>query len=779
MTATPYADAAPTYQARGWSPVPLPTRRKSPPPTGWTGYAAPMASAADVHEWAANGHGRGNVGLRTPETVLGLDLDAYDGKPGLETMLAAVERLGQLPPTWRSTSRDPGNPSGIRFYRVPPGRRWADTLGGEGSGVEVIHYGHRYAVAAPSLHPDSGAAYGWYDAEGNPSDAPGVADLPDLPPAWVAELDAGDAADRGAKADLLPEDVRTWLAENTPGNQPCRYLERVLADAEAALSRDASRHDAACKLSGRIIRAADQGHIGAGVALDTLKSLWLAALRRGKARDADAGEWERMITGAVALAVAAPTSPLDKGCCRPAVDVLAPETPTPSAVVEPPDGVGRHEDDPPGPVPGASWQPVDLADTLAGLLAGTITRHAPSVGRRDDGAALFYPGKVNGVAGASGSGKTWTALHAAAQELAAGSTVIYVDLEDDAAGVVGRLLDIGADPAVIGERFRYVSPDESYGLAARTFLEALVVDLAPSLVVIDSTGESMALDGAKPNDDDDTARWFRRLPTALARRGPAVVVLDHVIKADDGGLWPIGSQRKRAAINGAQYMQTTLRPFAKDTAGAAKLVCAKDRHGNYRPGQKVADLAVTPAGDRLEVELRTPEAATTTAGETFRPTGYMERVSNALRLAGEPLTFNGITDRVTGKRQVIRTAVDVLIAEGHITTEPGPRSSTLHTLAKPFHETEDNREPVDRQVSPIPLVTGSGSLEGEPGTSHLTGSGNQWGTSGEPVTEPAPQRTCTDCRADLSDRPPGVRTCPPCADARIARARANLEEVTP
>jgi hypothetical protein len=63
----------------------------------------------------------------------------------------------------------------------------------------------------------------------------------------------------------------------------------------------------------------------------------------------------------------------------------------------------------------------------------------------------------------------------------------------------------------------------------------------------------MALDGAKPNDDD-TARWFRGLPAA-ARLGPAVVVIDHVVKSDEGGLWPIGSQRKagsdlRRAVHG-------------------------------------------------------------------------------------------------------------------------------------------------------------------------------------------------------------------------------------
>lgn len=145
MSATPYADAAADYKRRGWSPVPLPPGCKKPPPTDWTGYAAPYASGADVHDWASNSHATGNIGLRMPETVLGLDPDAYDGKPGLETMLAAVDRLGPLPPSPRSSSRPDDPVSGIRFYRVPARRRWADVLG---PGVEIIHYGHRYAVAA-------------------------------------------------------------------------------------------------------------------------------------------------------------------------------------------------------------------------------------------------------------------------------------------------------------------------------------------------------------------------------------------------------------------------------------------------------------------------------------------------------------------------------------------------------------------------------------------------------------------------------------------------------
>lgn len=345
------------------------------------------------------------------------------------------------------------------------------------------------------------------------------------------------------------------------------------------------------------------------------------------------------------------------------------------------------------PAPGSSWAPRDLGDVVAGLLTGTITRAQPTVGERSDGRALFYAGKVNGVAGPSGSGKSWAGIHACREQIERGHHAVYVDLEDDDIGVVGRLLDIGCDPDAVLGFFHYIRPDESFTDASAQQLAETLTAHAPTLVVIDSTGESMALDGAKPNDDDDTARWFRRLPTAVANRGPAVVVLDHVVKADDGGLWPIGSQRKRAAISGAQYMQAVVRPFSKDTPGAAKLVCAKDRHGNYRQGEKVAELTVTPlgdgAGDGVDLQLRAPSEASQDGQASFRPTALMERVSEALATAGCALGIREIDRRVTGKQEHITLALDILVREGHVDMAAGARNAKLHTLVKPYRQADD------------------------------------------------------------------------------------------
>ena len=41
-----------------------------------------------------------------------------------------------------------------------------------------------------------------------------------------------------------------------------------------------------------------------------------------------------------------------------------------------------------------SWVERDLSGVVEGLLTGTITRPLPTVGRRSDGACLFYPGRV-------------------------------------------------------------------------------------------------------------------------------------------------------------------------------------------------------------------------------------------------------------------------------------------------------------------------------------------------------------------------------------------------
>lgn len=184
----PYALAARDYLDRGWSPIPV--VGKDAPEPGFTGANGAVVTMDQVLQWSSPGfaQGRRNVGLRQIDTV-GIDVDAYDGRKGAETFAAAVAKLGLLPPTWSSTARGAGQPSRILFYQVPPGVDPGEAQGRIkeyfGKNIDIIRRGHRYAIVAPSLHPE-GWRYCWYDPNGVPSDVPPKRDeLPFLPAAWL------------------------------------------------------------------------------------------------------------------------------------------------------------------------------------------------------------------------------------------------------------------------------------------------------------------------------------------------------------------------------------------------------------------------------------------------------------------------------------------------------------------------------------------------------------------------------------------------------------------
>ncbi len=338
---------------------------------------------------------------------------------------------------------------------------------------------------------------------------------------------------------------------------------------------------------------------------------------------------------------------------------------------------------------GLTWAPADLQSVVASLLNGTVQRPEPTLGRRSDGAALLYAGRVNSLISESGGAKTWVALEACRQELQVGHHVVFVDFEDHAEGIVARLLDLGAAPDAVVERFRYVCPQEPFSIAAESRLAAVLVESRPTLVVIDSVGESMALDGIRPNDDDQVARWYRRLPRRVAAAGPAVLGLDHVTKSGEGrGLFAIGSQRKRAAVSGASYMLETVLDFGKGRTGSARLVVAKDRHGTYVQGQTAATFVLGPAsqGDRdglLESRLEAPSAASI-APASLRPTRLMERVSRYVE--DHPGASGNDIDRARlGKADYVRKATGVLVTEGWLRVERvGP--AMRHRSERPFRE---------------------------------------------------------------------------------------------
>jgi|GEM_PF-1028154 len=336
--------------------------------------------------------------------------------------------------------------------------------------------------------------------------------------------------------------------------------------------------------------------------------------------------------------------------------------------------------------PASSWLPQQMSDIVSGLVSGTLDRPRPTVGRLADGSHCLYRGAVNGLAGESGSGKTWTALACARAELEDGHNVVYIDLEDSAVGIASRLLDLGVPADVIADpgRFSYVRPDEAFRDDVRASFWMLLDLHEPSLVVLDSTGESMALEGTDPNSDDAVARWFKSFASPISNRGPAVLLLDHLPKSDSAATSPIGSQRKRAAISGAQFIQTVGKgmSFAKGRAGAARLTCTKDRHGNFTTGEVVMELIVKPEPSRGEsgvvVSLGPIDS------DEWAPTRHMLDISDFLEAAGAAQSTSAIKKGVKGKAETLITALQVLEGSGYIVASAGARNATEYTSIKPY-----------------------------------------------------------------------------------------------
>jgi len=294
MTDNVYAAAFQQYHEAGWrSILPLPPRAKKHPPGGYSGHKALIPSYPDLQTWADE-RPDSNVGIVMPDNIIGLDVDDYGDKHGGRTLTEYEEKWGELPATFRSTSRGAEDISGIRFFRVPEGLHFD---GGLPPGIEVIQRVHRYAVVWPSIHPE-GRTYRWYDADDNDTGIPGPADFPELPSDWVDGLEKAVI-----EYDLTSGELST-ITSGEPNRVMILALERALQD----LTGGGSRHDVTLQNVGRILRLSDDGHPGAGVVLLKLMNDFVLAIENRADRDAAEDEFRDLISPEIRKKIAATPS---------------------------------------------------------------------------------------------------------------------------------------------------------------------------------------------------------------------------------------------------------------------------------------------------------------------------------------------------------------------------------------------------------------------------------------------------------------------------------------
>ena len=332
----------------------------------------------------------------------------------------------------------------------------------------------------------------------------------------------------------------------------------------------------------------------------------------------------------------------------------------------------------PEPPAESTWRKLDLTDALSGK-----PPEPPEVLRRSDGKHLLYRGRIHWIQGEPESGKSWVSQAGAAQALNDGHNVLYIDFEDDANGVVERLLALGVKTEAIRERFDYRTPHEPLydrhgaatpaGIEFEDDLEAGTYEFA----VIDGVTESLAHHATEIQDNTGVATWANRLPKRVsALTGAAVICIDHVTKSTDGRQhFAIGAQQKLAAVDGAAYGARMVRPFGRaledqPITGQLELTLSKDRRGwlrgRYGKGDVVAVVEVTSWPDgRVDLDINPPP----TAGAIPRDDVKLQADILAHLTVYDGLSKTKIETEVTGNAKAIRDQLKALEARQFITIE--------------------------------------------------------------------------------------------------------------
>lgn len=277
-------------------------------------------------------------------------------------------------------------------------------------------------------------------------------------------------------------------------------------------------------------------------------------------------------------------------------------------------------------------QPLEVA------INSTVLGEKPQWWTREDGAKLVYENRAHSFVGEAESLKSWAALVTAIEFARGGHGVVYVDCESTLDNFARRLKDL--DGADVIEHLAYVRPDEplfektwdktksTWGFveteAAKDFL-AVGRAYQAELLIIDGVTEVMALHGLDINQATDIARYH----SMLLRRWSGKITtieIDHVAKGDFSGggssvsRGAIGSQHKRAGIDGAAYLFT---PVAKGGVGgisSSRVQLIKDREGMVRKDafNKEGDVGlfvIDGRGGSGGVASRLEVRANTEAGE--------------------------------------------------------------------------------------------------------------------------------------------------------------------
>lgn len=304
--------------------------------------------------------------------------------------------------------------------------------------------------------------------------------------------------------------------------------------------------------------------------------------------------------------------------------------------------------------------------------------------------SLFYPTGRNLLYGETGCMKTWVALCAAAEVLWAGRAVLWIDYELTQRAVAKRLVALGCTSEE-RSRFHYCRPSEALAGEGMVYVLTLLKEQDPGLAVVDAFSGALGAACLDDNKNGDVECWWQRDGLVLWGNGArCLLVLDHVNKSEQNrSRYPSGSKRKLEAADLA-YQVEAKKQMGRNPPqnGVLALVTTKDREG-HAP-RKPGNLELRPDAQGGITWQKYPDLPNEAAEAPFRPTCLMERVSRAVEQAGDDgLSRNQTERQVEGKAAAVRTAIDVLVAEGHLVEEAGPRKAKILRPSQAYRQAND------------------------------------------------------------------------------------------
>jgi AAA domain len=275
------------------------------------------------------------------------------------------------------------------------------------------------------------------------------------------------------------------------------------------------------------------------------------------------------------------------------------------------------------------------------------------------------------IYGTKESGKTWLLLVTAAQLVARGETVVWVDEEMGRRDLANRLKTLAADPDVVNERFVYLEYPALDGSSGSRALWAMLLEAKrPALVVVDAQTEVLAAADLNENLGTDVAKWNSWYLSPARAIGAATAFIDHTGHDTSGR--PVGSRHKGAQSK-VELEVTRVKRFSVNSVGVIKVRETKNTPSADIASEQFFELGGKATGDdTFEFVFRRtgkPGVQLTDKTEAMR----RQKIEAKVRGADRPLSKTEIHGLTGGKKQAVLNTIDSLIEEGSLVAQDGKR----------------------------------------------------------------------------------------------------------